>query len=68
MSLGVPLCVVMYGVLFTLLCLLHNGKTQKGLDAPQITQYLNAERRSLGGWTRGQINTLIAFGTAVLYG
>ncbi|MEK6729156.1 MAG: SLC13 family permease, partial [Planctomycetota bacterium] len=66
MSLGVPLCVVMYGVLFTLLCLLHNGKAQKGLDAPQITQYLDAERRLLGEWTRGQINTLIAFGTAVL--
>lgn len=66
MSLGVPLCVAMYGVLFTLLCLLHNGKAQKGLNAPQIAKYLNAERRSLGEWTRGQINTLIAFGTAVL--
>ncbi len=66
MSLGVPLCVVMYGVLFTILCLLHNGKTQKVMDAPQITQYLDAERRLLGDWTRGQLNTLIAFGVAVL--
>ncbi|MCF6156342.1 MAG: DASS family sodium-coupled anion symporter [Candidatus Brocadia sp.] len=65
MAIGIPLCIIMYGVLFVLLCLLHNKKTQKNTDMLQFTQYLQAEGESLGGWTRGQINTLIAFGVAV---
>lgn len=66
MAIGIPLCIVMYGVLFVLLCWLHNKKTQKTTDTLQFTQYLQAEGESLGGWTRGQINTLIAFGIAVV--
>ncbi|HZN65248.1 MAG TPA: SLC13 family permease [Tepidisphaeraceae bacterium] len=31
----------------------------------RLSDYVAAERRRLGGWTRGQINTLIAFGVAI---
>lgn len=66
MTIGVPLCIVMYGVLFLLLYLLYRGKFKANNDPLQLSQYLQAERKSLGGWTRGQINTLIAFVVAVL--
>lgn len=65
MALGIPLCVIMYGVLFFLLSWLHNKKTQRTTGSVQLTQYLQTEMESLGGWTRGQINTLIAFGVAI---
>lgn len=51
MAIGIPLCIVMYGMLFVLLCWLHNKKPQKTTDTLQFTQYLQAEGESLGGWT-----------------
>lgn len=67
MVIGMPLCAVMYGVLFVLLYRLHREKTPGNTDISQaqLQQYLRKERTSLGGWTQGQVNTLIAFGVAV---
>ncbi|MCS6859451.1 MAG: SLC13 family permease [Abditibacteriales bacterium] len=36
------------------------------LQGTEMMRYLQKERESLGGWTRGQVNTLIAFGVAVV--
>jgi len=34
-------------------------------SSPRLADYVAAERLRLGGWTQGQINTLIAFGVAI---
>jgi len=58
MLLGLPLVIVMYLILFFLI---------KGLYPTQSTgmgglrEYLTAEKQALGGWSRGQMNVLIAF-------
>lgn len=65
MTLVIPLCTIMFGVLLVLLLWLHRKKTPGAVDLSQLTQYLQIEKKSLGKWTRGQINTLIAFGIAV---
>ncbi len=65
MMLGVPLCAAMYGALFGLLYLPHRKKMREMIDTAQLARYLQTERTALGGWTRGQINTLIAFGVAI---
>ncbi|HRP07809.1 MAG TPA: DASS family sodium-coupled anion symporter [Gemmatimonadales bacterium] len=71
MSLAVPILLVMAVVLFVMLHRLHPDRVQRG-DAGDadhveaIRQYVAWERAALGGWTRGQINTLVAFGVAVI--
>jgi sodium-dependent dicarboxylate transporter 2/3/5 len=35
-------------------------------SAPDMREYLQRERAKLGGWTAGQVNTLVAFAVAVL--
>ena len=85
MALCVPMVVVMCGLLFVLLYLLHpdrKGKDEGGRkkdematspssfilppSSSSLTDYLRLERDRLGPWTRGQVNTLIAFGVAVV--
>jgi len=73
MAIGVPLCVVMYVVLFGLLYWLHPAKVEPSRDRPSrdrqgadMLPYLQKERESLGAWTPGQVNTLIAFGFAIV--
>ena len=77
MTLMVPLLAVMGLALVLLLHALHperrGGATARagpradaGADAGVALEgYLTAERERLGGWTRGQANTLAAFATAV---
>jgi sodium-dependent dicarboxylate transporter 2/3/5 len=66
MAVGVPLCAVMFAVLFALLYRLHPAKAEASARAADLTPYLDKERASLGAWTQGQINTLLAFGVAVV--
>jgi sodium-dependent dicarboxylate transporter 2/3/5 len=66
MALGVPMIVVMYGVLYLLLWRLHPPVSEETARASDLADYLHREREALGGWTLGQINTLIAFGLAIL--
>jgi sodium-dependent dicarboxylate transporter 2/3/5 len=61
-SIALPLFVVMFAALCVLLYVLHRSGRRAG--SAQVTQYLHDRRAALGPWTRGQINTLIAFGVA----
>jgi sodium-dependent dicarboxylate transporter 2/3/5 len=76
MALMVPMLVVMAAVLFVLLYALHSergaashfpspGTPGLGEGLPSLADYIASERQSLGGWTRGQVNTLIAFAVAI---
>ena len=67
MAIGIPLSVIMYGVLFLLLYWLHRERTPGNVNISHshLKQYLQNEKVSLGKWTQGQINTLVAFGIAV---
>jgi sodium-dependent dicarboxylate transporter 2/3/5 len=62
MSFAVPLLVVLFGLLFAMIYLLHKPEVSRiegGLA------YVAGERARLGPWTRGQKNTLAAFLIAV---
>jgi sodium-dependent dicarboxylate transporter 2/3/5 len=70
MTIAVPMLVVMAAVLFLLLYRLHPEKPDAQRTAPgslvtDIREHVARERQSLGPWTRGQVNTLLAFGVAV---
>jgi sodium-dependent dicarboxylate transporter 2/3/5 len=78
MALAIPLFLVMGIILFFLLYALHpvhprnrkekqspEPKTSSGDLGSQLLVFIRGEREKLGPWTRGQINTLIAFGVAV---
>jgi sodium-dependent dicarboxylate transporter 2/3/5 len=66
MALTLPLFLLMLAVLLVLLCLLHPAPAASGHKAlGDLPAYLRSQRRALGGWTAGQVNTLIAFGVAV---
>ncbi|MBI3921854.1 MAG: DASS family sodium-coupled anion symporter [Armatimonadetes bacterium] len=66
MSIGIPLCVVMFAVLFFLLYWLHPVDQSTTAGPEELSSYLRQQRESLGGWTWGQVNSLIAFGVAVV--
>jgi sodium-dependent dicarboxylate transporter 2/3/5 len=82
MAVMVPLLVVMGVALFFLLHILHPDRARRRADAhvtqarppgaaldyesAGLTDYLRRERENLGPWTPGQVNTLIAFGIAVV--
>jgi sodium-dependent dicarboxylate transporter 2/3/5 len=63
MLFAVPLLVVMMLVLFALLYVLHRPEVRviEGGAA-----FVRSESKKLGPWTRGQKNTLLAFGVAVI--
>jgi len=68
MAVAVPMLIVMAAVLFVLLYRLHPEKQAGASAASLVTdmrQHVAHERSSLGPWTRGQFNTLVAFGFAV---
>lgn len=65
MCLCVPLLVVMGGVLFAILILMHRDPSPAKLRGREMLDYIAAERRKLGPWTAGQRNALIAFLLAV---
>ncbi|WP_428940717.1 SLC13 family permease [Fontivita pretiosa] len=64
MMLCVPLLAVMAAALILLLCLLHPANDGPVRDA-SVADYIRQQRRRLGPWTAGQINTLLAFAVAV---
>jgi sodium-dependent dicarboxylate transporter 2/3/5 len=63
MALGVPLALVLLAV--TLVDLWRRGARQHGAVL-SIAKLVEAERTALGPWTRGQINTMVAFGVTVV--
>src|SRR5688572_20412882 len=69
MQVMVPMVGLMYVVLFALLYVLHRDRRVRGADGRAETAglltYLREERDRLGPWSRGQVNTLIAFLVAV---
>jgi sodium-dependent dicarboxylate transporter 2/3/5 len=72
MALGVPMLALMGSVLFVLLYRLHPAPRDvrdaafAGDGPGAMHAYIERERLQLGPWTRGQTNTLVAFGVAVL--
>src|SRR5688572_11711016 len=64
MALCVPLLAAMGAALFVLLYKLHPAGPQEHGGAP-LRDYLEDERVALGPISRGQVNTLVAFGVAV---
>jgi sodium-dependent dicarboxylate transporter 2/3/5 len=72
MSLAVPMLMAMGVALFVLLTWLHPAREDTAAasepdmgDGTEMRRYLDEERARLGPWTRGQVNTLAAFGVAV---
>jgi sodium-dependent dicarboxylate transporter 2/3/5 len=63
MMLCVPMLAVMGVVLLVLLKRLHPAGAAADSS---MAQYILRERTALGPWTRGQINTLVAFAVAAL--
>jgi len=76
MGLMVPMLIAMAVVLFLLLYWLHPSPDRRtartdpdggrAADSAQLRAYLDLEVERLGPWTRGQVNTLIAFQLAVV--
>jgi sodium-dependent dicarboxylate transporter 2/3/5 len=68
MMLSVPLMLVMGIALFGILYLLHRDRSVKrtSVTGAEVMQYIHEERDKLGGWTRGQVNTMIGFIVAVV--
>ncbi len=72
MAVAIPMLLLMGVVLFVLLYRLHPaprdgaapGAAERGHG--EMHAYIEREKARLGPWTRGQINTLVAFGVAVL--
>jgi sodium-dependent dicarboxylate transporter 2/3/5 len=64
MTLCLPMLALMGVVLFLMLRRLCPAG--EGHEGAALRQYLLDQRRALGGWTAGQINTLLAFAVAVL--
>jgi sodium-dependent dicarboxylate transporter 2/3/5 len=70
MTIAVPMLIVMATVLFLLLHRLHPEKPQSQRETPgslitDMREHVAREKRQLGPWTRGEVNTLVAFGFAV---
>lgn len=64
MTFALPAVAVMFVALFGLLVLLHPPEIRR---LHGLSDYIRARKAELGGWTRGQTNTLIAFGCAVVF-
>ena len=62
MALGAPTLAVMYVSLYLLLRILHRTEIRK---ISGIAAAIRSGQEAIGGWTRGQINTAVAFLTAV---
>ncbi|MBM4245249.1 MAG: SLC13/DASS family transporter [Deltaproteobacteria bacterium] len=64
MALGVPVVVLTLAAMLTRFRVSVVDRTQR-LDG--VAAFVAAERAALGPWTRGQVNTLIAFAFAVTF-
>ncbi len=63
MKLAFPILIVMYMVLFVLIFWFHPPEVRK-LEG--LADYFQERRKALGGWSRGQVNSMVAFLTAVI--
>lgn len=63
MRFALPAVLVMFAFLYLIIILMYRPTINK-IDG--LGTYLTERRQSVGPWTRGQINTLIAFFVAVL--
>ncbi|MGI8908026.1 MAG: SLC13 family permease [Candidatus Sumerlaeaceae bacterium] len=63
MSFAVPMVLVMYLVLYVIIMWMHKPEVRR-MDG--LSDYLLDRKRSLGSWTRGQVNTLVCFSVAIL--
>ncbi|MBI4196352.1 MAG: DASS family sodium-coupled anion symporter [Deltaproteobacteria bacterium] len=64
MLLTIPLLVVMYGVLFLILKILHPSQETDFKNLPDLARAAQSQH---GGWNRGERNAFIAFCVAVLF-
>ena len=62
MVLGIPVVVLLFG---WLMVDLWRGAVKRDASVPSVGALLAPDRAASGPWTRGQINTMIAFGTTV---
>jgi sodium-dependent dicarboxylate transporter 2/3/5 len=62
MALGVPVVVVLFGCA---IAILGRGALRPRTSLAGIARVVAAERRAGGAWTRGQVNTVAAFGVTV---
>jgi sodium-dependent dicarboxylate transporter 2/3/5 len=62
MSFALPITLIMFLVLFTLIIILHRPEKKKLLG---IHKYIEEKRKILGRWKRGEQNALFAFLIAV---
>lgn len=60
-----PIFAVMFVVLWGLLRLLHPPGPALTAKGGAVTEFLAAQRATLGGWTAGQVSTAAAFAVAV---
>jgi solute carrier family 13 (sodium-dependent dicarboxylate transporter), member 2/3/5 len=71
MAVALPMLVVMAAVLFLLLHRLHPESRAVGMPptalGTDMREHVARERLRLGPWTRGEVNTLAAFGLAVTF-
>lgn len=63
MGFALPAVLVMFTVLYFVIVATY---CPRSLKLPGLQEYLRGRKAGLGAWTRGQINTLIAFFTAVV--
>jgi sodium-dependent dicarboxylate transporter 2/3/5 len=66
MRLMIPMLTVMGVVLFGLLYLLHRPGKRITQACQALPEFVNQQRRDLGAWTRGELNTAVAFFVAVV--
>ena len=64
MALGIPIVVAL---IVYLIWHLGRGSVPLGARDEAAMRLIRAERAALGPWTRGQVNTVIAFGTTVFF-
>lgn len=62
MALAIPLLIVMYLGLYTILSWLHSASHRR---ASNPAEFIKQERNKIGRWSRGEVNTLLAFLVAV---
>jgi sodium-dependent dicarboxylate transporter 2/3/5 len=63
MAFGVPMLLAMYLALYFLLSALHRPEVKK---ISGVRLFIESKRRELGKWSSGEVNTAVAFLTAVL--
>jgi len=63
MMFAVPAVIVMFLLLYVILLIMYRPKVNR---IEGLKEYLVERRKGLGPWRRGQVNTLVAFFTAVV--